>query len=109
MEAAKRLSSVEETRQPTFIRGKYEELQTGDLYKGISEAFGHWYASLPLETKRTLGKSLRDELEEAVGDDIDVLADFAGTRNRIAGFRCCPALDSGECRGQSGLQRQLIY
>ena len=74
-EAVKRFADIDPTNKPIFVHGKYEEIQTGDLYKGISEAFGYWYAGLSRESKKSY-RYLREELEEAVGDDITVLGDL---------------------------------
>ena len=74
-EAVKRFTAMDETKKPIFMHGKYEELQTGDLYRGISEAFGCWYLCQPKESKKSL-EYLRGEMQEAVGDDIVVLGEL---------------------------------
>ncbi|CAB9528384.1 Transcriptional regulator [Seminavis robusta] len=59
-------------KTPVFIQGKYEELQTDDVYMGIVEAFGRWYESLKSESR----KEFLVHLEEAVGDDIAVVEEL---------------------------------
>jgi predicted ATPase len=76
---------ADENVVPMLIKGKYDELQTPDPYKGISEAFGGWYNNLSTEDKQSL-KHIQREMEDAVGEDADVLVDIIPSiRNLIMG------------------------
>jgi len=84
-EAARRIGEQhkhEKTSAPFVIRGRYEPQRTSLPYKGIAEAFAHWFKNLSSRDKRKLSQ-VHVTLKQAIGDDVNSLANIVPSLRKL--------------------------